>query len=67
MAMGMNPRLIFMRDQPSIWPDHAYGLPVAIGRLASAHHSLHEPGYRRLPGIPAISMASRLWQAELFE
>ena len=41
--------------------------PVATGRDGSLHHSLHEPGYRREPDRPAISMDSRLWQAVMPE
>src|SRR5690606_19795761 len=37
--------------------------PWLLGRSGSVIHSLHEPGYSREPGSPAISMASRLWHA----
>ena len=37
--------------------------PTATGFDGSADHSLHEPGYSTEPSSPAISMASRLWQA----
>ena len=43
--------------------DDIMAIPVATGRDGSLHHSLQEPGYRREPARPAISMASRLWQA----
>ena len=38
--------------------------PVAIGRAGSADHSLHDPGYNAAPLSPAISIASKLWQAD---
>ena len=44
-------------------PSEPIGQPRATGRAGSAHHSLHEPGYRCEPVSPACSMASRLWQA----
>src|SRR4051794_5557070 len=37
--------------------------PTATGREGSEDHSLHEPGYSAAPDNPAISIASRLWQA----
>lgn len=37
-----------------------YAAPVAIGRVESAHHSLHEPGYKAAPSKPAVSNANRL-------
>jgi hypothetical protein len=34
--------------------------PRAIGRSGAAIHSLHEPGYRRDPGRPAMDIANTL-------
>jgi hypothetical protein len=35
----------------------------AMGLVGSAIHSLHEPGYRREPGMAATDMARTLWHA----
>ena len=44
------------------WPLSSLRKPSAPS-LNAATHSLHEPGYRRLPFRPAYSIDSRLWQA----